>query len=305
MTKDTAPTPAKSGSANGGRSKAGQSKAGQSKAGQSKAGQSRAGQSDRGSAKRQGEPSVAPGDICGVVYCDEHLVVVNKQPGFPVLPSGTHRERSVIRALAAMGLGQVFAVNQLDREATGLVLLSRSEAAAKALRWNWRSNLCERQFIAVAQGDVTGARGRITLPIGTFKEAGRVRRRVVDVDEGGRTAVTNWRLLARGRGMSRMLITLQQGRCHQIRIHLAAIGHPVVNERLYVERSTEMSIAALVGMTDVRKRDIRKMPSHQIALHSFRIQIPHPMTNEVLHLEAPIPRALTDLMPGAWVVDAI
>ena len=253
----------------------------------------------------KGEPVVAPEDICGVVHCDEHLIVVNKRPGFPVLPSGSHRERSVLKALAALGYGQLFAVNQLDREATGLVLLSRSEEAAKALRWNWRSNLCERQFIAVAQGDVTGARGRITLPIGSTKEAGRVRRHVVDVDGKGRAAVTNWRLLARGRGMSRLLITLNQGRCHQIRIHLAAIGHPVVNERLYIDRSTEIPVEALVGMPDLRKRDIRKMPSHQIALHSFRINIPHPMTNELLHFEAPIPRALTDLMPGAWVVDAI
>lgn len=258
-----------------------------------------------GRKKRRGEPKVAPADVCGIVYCDEHLVVINKQPGFPVLPSGAYRQRSVQMALAAMGMGQVFAINQLDREATGLVLLSRSEAAAKALRWNWRSNLCKRQFIAVAQGDVTGARGRITFPIGTVKEAGRMRRVVMEAGQGGRSAVTHWRLLARGRGMSRLLITLNQGRCHQIRLHLAAIGHPVVNERLYVERSTEMPIQALVGMPDLRKRDIRKLPSHQIGLHSFRIEIPHPMTNELMRLEAPIPRALTDLMPGAWIVDAI
>ena len=253
----------------------------------------------------KGEPIVRPEDVCGVVHVDDHLIVVNKRPGFPVLPSGSYRDRSVLKALAALGYGQLFAVNQLDREATGLVLFSRSEGAAKALRWNWRSNLCERQFIAVTQGDVTGARGRITLPIGSTREAGRVRRHVVDVDGKGRAAITNWRLLARGRGMSRMLITLNQGRCHQVRIHLAAMGHPIVNERLYIDRSTEIPIEALVGMPDLRKRDIRKMPSHQIALHSFRICIPHPMTNEMLHFEAPIPRALTDLMPGAWVVDAI
>ncbi|MCO4761021.1 MAG: RluA family pseudouridine synthase [Myxococcales bacterium] len=265
--------------------------------------QRRTGASKPRGRKRHREPNVAPADICGVVFCDQHLVAVDKHAGFPVLPSGAHRERSVIKALAAMGMGQVFPVNQLDREATGLVLLSRSESAAKALRWNWRSNLCKREFIAVAQGDVTGARGRITLPIGTVKEGGRIRRQVVE--DGGRSAVTHWRLLARGRGMSRMLITLNQGRCHQIRIHLAAIGHPVVNERLYLDRTTEIPLAALVDMPDVRKKDIRKMPSHQIGLHSYRVHIPHPMTNEALTLEAPIPRALTDLMPGAWVVDAI
>ncbi len=254
--------------------------------------------------KKRAEPKVAPAEICSVVFCDAHIVVVNKRPGFPVLPSGGHRERSVLKALHAMGLGEVFAVNQLDREASGLVILSRSDEAAKALRWSWRSNLCERQFIAVAQGDITGARGRITLPIGAVKEGGRVRRRVLDLDKGGRPAATRWRLLARGRGMSRLMITLNQGRCHQIRIHLAAIGHPVVNERAYKERDTEMPLSALVDIPDARKRDIRRMPNYQIALHSFRIKLPHPITQTEQLFEAPIPRALLDLMPGAWVVDA-
>ena len=251
------------------------------------------------------EPVVAPADICSVVYCDDELVAANKSPGYPVVPSGQYHRRSVLMALAELGFIGLFPVNLLDREASGLVLFSRNEAAAKSLRWNWRSNACERKFIAIVDGGVTGARGRITLPIGVprGKGKGKQRRQVLPVDQGGRSASTKWRLLARGKGKSRLLVTLQSGRCHQIRIHLAAVSHPVVNERTYLPRNTAMPIKSLVE-TPEQRNDIRDLPNYQIGLHSYEISIPHPATGNPMQLRAPIPRALLDLMPGAWVVDA-
>ncbi|HAN30111.1 MAG TPA: hypothetical protein DCQ06_00805 [Myxococcales bacterium] len=251
------------------------------------------------------EPKVAPTDICSILYCDEHLVVVDKRAGYPVQPSGTFRERSVVKALQSLGMDQLFPITQFDQQATGLVILSRSEQAAKALRWNWRSNLCTRHFIAVAEGDIAGATGRITLPIGALKQGQRIRHQVLDVDRGGRRAVTNWRLLARGRGLSRLLITLKQDRCHQIRIHLAAIGHPVINERTHRQTSTEMPVIAMALPPEFQRRDFKTLPKNQVGLHSFRIEMPHPFTQQLLQFEAPIPRNLLSLMPGAWVVDKI
>lgn len=257
-----------------------------------------------GGRKARREPVVAPADICSVVYCDPDIIAASKAPGFPVVPSGPYHRRSVIMALAELGFGELFPVNHLDREATGLVIFSRNDVAAKALRWNWRSNLCERQFLVVVNGDITGARGRITLPIGSQGAgAGGRQRGVVSLEEGGRPATTKWKLIARGRGMSRLLVTLGRGRCHQIRIHLASIGHPVVGDTVYLDRSTDVPLSALVDMPD-RMKDAKKLPSHQIGLHSMRILMPHPMTNQAMDLQAPPPRILMDLMPGAWVVDA-
>ncbi len=255
--------------------------------------------------RAKSEPVVAPADICSVVYCDDDLVVASKAAGYPVVPSGAYHRRSVLMALAELGFSGLFPVSLLDREATGIVLFSRSEQAAKSLRWNWRSNLCERQFIAVVDGSITGARGRITLPIGIPKGKGKGnrRRQVLPVDQGGRSATTKWKLLARGRGKSRLLISLNAGRSHQIRIHLAAIGHPVVNEKLYVPKTTEMPLKALVDVPDTRQ-DVRTLPAYQIGLHCMRVNIPHPTGGHEVHFKAPIPRRLLDLMPGAWVVDA-
>lgn len=255
-----------------------------------------------GGARR--EPQLPPEAICTVIRADEHLVVVDKKAGFPVTPASQYQHRSVVRALQRMGFDQVYPVNLLDREATGLVLLSRDEATAKSMRWNWRSNLCERDYIAVAQGDIAGARGRITYPIGMVQRGKRKRRGVLPTDQGGRPAATRWRLLARGRGMSRLLLTVNAGRCHQLRIHLAAIGHPVVNERVYIERNRETPLDSLLEELDTRRHDVRRLPPHQVGLHCWRVRVPHPTTGEMMALEAPVPRELLDLMPGAWVVDA-
>ena len=256
-----------------------------------------------GSKKARSEPVVAPADICSVVYCDEALIAANKAPGYPVSPSGAYHRRSVLMALAELGFGELFPVNLLDREATGLVLFSRTKQAAKALRWNWRSNLCRREYLVVVEGDMTGARGRITLPIGSDKTGEfSPRRRVMSLEEGGRPASTRWKLIARGRGKSRIHVELERGRCHQIRIHLAAEGHPIVNDKVYADIGGEVPLSVLVEMPE-RYRDARTLPPYQIALHAQRIELPHPLTNAPMDFVAPPPRILLDLMPGAWVVD--
>ncbi len=249
------------------------------------------------------EPTVPLRSLLTIIYEDDAIVVVNKRPGFPVVPTGGFRERSVVRALAAAGYGELQPIHRLEREVSGLVLMSRNSDVAKALRWNWRSNLCERTYLAVVNGDIAGARGRITLPIGSVRIGPPSRRRrVMTAEEGGRPAETRWKLLARGRGMSRLQITVGNARPHQVRIHLNAIGYPVVNDSVFRDMATEVPIADLVGVPS-RSADSPKLPPYQVALHCARVSMPHPVTNEIVVFEAPVPRLLIDLMPGAWVVE--
>ncbi len=252
--------------------------------------------------KPRREPDVAPTDICRVVYADDALVVVDKAPGFPVNPGGPFHQRSVLIALQALGYSPCFPIHLLDTEASGLVVLSRSPEAAKALRWNWRSELCERTYVAIVRGDIPGGRGRISLAIGAARQGHRLIHKVMAVEEGGRAATTEWRLQARGRGYSRLLCKVRSGRCHQIRIHLAALGFPVVNERLYSRSDMEVPLEALVDLPG-RADEIPALPPQQIGLHCQRIALPHPMTQQPMEWQAPLPRALSALMPGAWVVE--
>lgn len=248
------------------------------------------------------EPTVAPSDICAVLFADDAIVVVDKRAGFPCVPAGSHQRRSVLLTLAELGFGTLFPISLLDAEATGLVMFSRSEDAAKALRWNWRSNLCKRQYVVVVHGDIPGGRGRITLHIGALRTATGMRHDVLAPENGGRPAVTQWRLIARGRGLSRLLVTMETARTHQIRIHFAAVGHPVVNDRLYSRAMTDVPLHALVELP-AKYRDATVLPPNHIGVHCSRIAMPHPVTNDRIEFAAPAPRVLLGLMPGAWIVD--
>jgi len=250
-------------------------------------------------ARPQAEPAVAAGQIFRVVHVDDDLIVVDKAAGFPVAPAGAFRERSVVRALHGMGYPTVYPISLLDQEASGLVLLSRSDRAAHALRWNWRSNLCVRTYVAVAHGDIPGHKGKISIAIGAVRRGAAIRHEALPVENGGRSAVTEWKLLARGRGLTRVEVAIKQGRCHQIRIHFAAIGHPLFGDREYGRSFNDVPIEALI---DVRGRsdEVPTLPQGQIALHCARIALPHPTTGAPMDWRSSVPRRLLALMPGAW-----
>ena len=255
-----------------------------------------------GKSTKHVELGINPKDICTVIFADDALIAVNKSAGCPVVPTGPYRLRSVTGALNALGYGTTYPISLLDAEATGLVLLTRTPEAAKAMRWNWRSELCKREFVVVAQGDIQGARGRITLPICSLREGTQVRHQVMAIDQGGKPAVTTWRLIARGRMMSRLHISITGGRTHQIRIHLSAIGFPVVGDRRYGAELTSVPLHALVELP-AKYADSTVMAPHQIALHCSLIRIPHPATEQMMEFTAPVPRVIIGLMPGAWVLD--
>lgn len=256
--------------------------------------------------KKRGKPAVeppcAPTEVCRILFADEHLVVVDKSGGFPVTPTGAFHKRSVLMALRAQGIETAFPINLLDAEASGLVLLSRTAEAAQALRWNWRSKLCVRTYIAIVQGDIQGIKGRISHAIGAVSSSGGMRHRTLAVEEGGRAAVTDWKLQARSRGMSRLELNVKSSRCHQVRIHLAAIGHPVIGDRIHGRNVGEVPLEALVELPS-KYQEGPVFPNGQIALHFFRVSMPHPVTQQEVRWQAPLPRAMTALMPGVWVME--
>ncbi|MSQ82170.1 MAG: RluA family pseudouridine synthase [Myxococcales bacterium] len=249
--------------------------------------------------KRKGkldkEPKLSANQICRIVHVDDAVIVVDKMAGVPVAPARGFRQRSVVHALHTLGYLTVYPISLLDMEASGLVLFSRSESAAQALRWNWRSRLCVRNYVAVLTGDLTGNKGKISVATGAVPHGTSIRHQALPVESGGRTGTTEWQLLGRGRGMTRVLCSLHTGRCHQIRIHFATIGYPVVGDKVYGAVHNEVPLEVLIDLPG-RRSEGPKIAQGTVALHCSRIRMPHPTSQQPMDWQAPVPRRLTALM---------
>ena len=220
-------------------------------------------------------------------YRDEHLVVLAKPPGLVVHPGAGHRDDTLIQALEAAGIPLAPAggaerpgiVHRLDRDTSGLLIVACTDTAHERLVAALAAREIGRRYLAVVIGAPTNARGRIEAPIGRDPTS-RTRYGVV---ADGKPAVT--RYVTRGSGtvggelratVSLVACTLETGRTHQIRVHLAAIGHPVVGDATYGRRP---AVAAALG-------------AGRPLLHAATLRFTHPVTGQRVHLDEPPPQDL-------------
>jgi 23S rRNA pseudouridine1911/1915/1917 synthase len=208
-----------------------------------------------------------------VVYEDDHLLVVDKPAGVVTHPAAGHRGPTLAEALGGRAAGgpdpeRPGIVHRLDRDTSGLLVVARDEEAYRGLRNLVRRRALERRYKALVRGRPRSWRGRIEAPIG--RDRNDATRMSLDTDSP-RDAVTHFeveRLLDRHALLD---VRLETGRTHQIRVHLAAIGLPVVGDPVY-------------GVSDPQlKRQF---------LHAWRLAFPHPLTGESVEVESPLPLEL-------------
>ncbi len=215
------------------------------------------------------------GPVC-VVYEDEDLLILDKPAPLacqcsPKQPGGTLENR-----LAFRYPGLPFRpLNRLDKGTSGLMAAAKNAHAAQRLQRQLHTDAFLREYLAVAEGRMAGA-GAIDAPIA--KADGATVKRVVDF-ERGRPAVTHYQVEVTGEKHSLVRLRLQTGRTHQIRVHLAHLGHPISGDFLY---GTELP----------------ELPG-RFALHSTYIRLTHPVTGEVIERESPLPEALAALLDDA------
>ena len=215
------------------------------------------------------EPMAVP---LSFVYEDEYLAVLNKRAPMAVHGSLSGGECTVANALAALwGPEQAFhPVNRLDRGTSGLMVLARSGYIHDRLRRQLHSEDFCRVYLGIVLGRPPEPRGSVTLPLGPREGDGR---RGISPD-GGQEARTDYRLLECRSRAALLELRLFTGRTHQIRAHMAALGHPLAGDVLYG-----------AGEEPGLERP---------ALHSWRIRLRHPVTRTLLELEAPFPADLRD-----------
>jgi len=179
-------------------------------------------------------------------------------------------------------------VHRLDRDTSGALAFALTPAAREGLRALFRSHRIERRYVALVEGRPRGEAGEIDVPIHESYTSGR--RRLAREDEEGRRALTRWRVLERFKEAALLELTLETGRQHQIRLHLAHIGMPVLGEPVYAERAP--------GRTPGRGRRPPVAARRQL-LHARVLGFAHPLTGAPVRAESPLPeefrRALTHL----------
>ncbi len=217
-----------------------------------------------------------------VVHEDEHLLVVDKPPGLVVHPapgnwSGTLLNALLARHASARNLPRAGIVHRLDKDTSGLMVVARTRTAMDSLVAMIAAREVSRQYLALAHRAWEGSsHRRIDAPIGRDPR-NRLRMAVVDLQRNsGKPAATVVDLLEHGEQGCSVRCTLESGRTHQIRVHLAHIGHPLVADPMYG--------GPVIGALERQ------------ALHAFRLAFTHPVTGEALAFQSPLPEDLR----GAW-----
>ena len=239
------------------------------------------------------ETRAAPQDIPLVlVHEDKHVFVVDKPAGLVVHPGAGNPDRTLQNALLALdpklaALPRAGIVHRLDKDTSGLLIVARTLPAHTALVRMLGDRDVHREYEAICRGVMT-AGGTVDAPIDRHP-TDRVR---MAVREGGRESVTHYRVIKRFRSHTHVRVHLETGRTHQIRVHLAHAGFPIVGDKVYGGRLTLPK-----GASEAVRTALREFPRQ--ALHAARLQFDHPVTGKAVECVSPLPadmRALLDLL---------
>ena len=240
--------------------------------------------------KRRPEGEPIPLDV---LFEDDHLLAVNKPPGLIVHPSFGHASGTLVNALLwharSWPGGRPGLVHRLDKFTSGVLLVAKSQAVHAALSRASAARRIEKQYLAVVLGRVPRSRGEIALALARDP---RDRRRVIASAHAGRPSVTRFERLARSTGaragLTLLRCTLLTGRMHQIRVHLAASGWPIVGDPVY-------GPARVPTFQDAHLGTVVRTFGRQ-ALHAARLVFVHPVTGATLDISAPPPPDLARLI---------
>ncbi len=217
-----------------------------------------------------------------VRHKDPHIFVIDKPAGLVVHPGAGNREHTLQNGLLALDRGlaavpRAGIVHRIDKDTSGLLVVARTIEAHAALVEMLREHAIEREYVALCVGAMTGG-GTVDKPIGRH----RTDRLRMTVRSDGRDAVTHYRLVERFAWHSLLRVMLETGRTHQIRVHLAHIGHPLVGDPLYGGRrqlTAGASPAQRAALAAFRRQ----------ALHAAGLRFEHPITGQGIEVESPLP----------------
>ena len=211
-----------------------------------------------------------------VVYEDGDLIIINKERGMVVHPAPGHPDGTLVNALlfrcgdSLSGIGGVQRpgiVHRIDKDTSGLLVVAKNDFAHQGLSAQLSDHSLCREYVAVVNGNLREESGTVDRPIGRHPTD---RKRMALTEKNSKRAVTHWELLESYRGYSLVLCRLETGRTHQIRVHMASIGHPLLGDGLYGAKCPDKGLEGQ-------------------CLHARRLRLVHPRTGKEMQFEAPLP----------------
>lgn len=228
-------------------------------------------------------PLVAQNIPLDVVYEDEDLIVVDKPRGLVVHPAPGHPDGTLVNALlwhcgdSLSGIGgekRPGIVHRIDKDTSGLLIAAKNDFAHQRLSAQLADRSLSREYEAVVRGSFREDSGTVSHPIGRHPTD---RKRMAVTEKNSRPAVTHWQVLARYQGYCRICCRLETGRTHQIRVHMASIGHPLLGDYTYGAPSPDKGLAGQ-------------------CLHARRLKFIHPRSGEHIQLQSQLPEYFTAVL---------
>lgn len=244
------------------------------------------------------EAAAAAQDIpLAIIFEDDHLLVVDKPAGLVVHPAAGNLDGTMVNALLhhcagrLSGIGGVARpgiVHRIDKDTSGLLVVAKTDVAHEGLAKQFQAHSIDRRYIAAVSGRPGKAEGSIDAPLA---RSSHDRKKMAIVEEGrGKRAVTHYKVLGVSNAAAKVECRLETGRTHQVRVHMASIGHPLLGDPVY-GRAPAQKLRELLGRLEFRRQ----------ALHAARLGFVHPVTKDRLSFESAIPQDMQELFRALGV----
>ena len=235
-----------------------------------------------------------------IIYQDAQIAVINKQPGLVVHPAPGHAGGTLVNALLyhcpdleAIG-GQIRPgiVHRLDKDTSGTMVIAKNSAAHEELSRQFKARQVQKKYLALVYGNPPSDAGSIQLPIGRHPVD---RKRMATTTRQGRDAETIWKVRERFAGITLLELNLKTGRTHQIRVHCATMGYPVVGDPVYRPRKLFADLKNMLPDLPPAVVTAVKSISRQM-LHAWQLGFTHPAEKKFLIFESPLPPDMADVI---------
>ena len=231
-----------------------------------------------------------------IVFEDEHLLVIDKAAGLVVHPAAGNFDRTLVNALlhhcgaSLSGIGGVARpgiVHRIDKDTSGLLVVAKSDVAHEGLAKQFAAHSIERRYLAIVSGVPKTAGGTIDAPLA--RSSANRKKMAVVADRRGKRAVTHWKRLDLLRDAALVECRLETGRTHQVRVHMASIGHPLIGDPFYG------------GSGKTHRKLLNELGFHRQALHAATLGFIHPVTKHRISFESGMPADMQELFSALGV----